>query len=311
MSDLERLSHTLGNGYTVTAVIAQPPYGTVVTAHRAGASPHCLTILADDVVAQLRDPDAFVATMQQFAAVPHAALAPVVVAGRTTSGAPFYGTTHSDAQTGHERIVAGRLPTATQLAADGRELALALAALHTAGLVHGLVEPDRIRFHQAGTRLEDAGLYAALRAGGLEEDEIVRVTRPGAYPSPEQQAGREPDARSDVYGLGAALYELLTGKPPFGGRTTTMVMASVLADEPATDVEGDGQAPGHVADAIVRALEKAPDDRWPSATAFAHALAAPDAAEELAEPANARQGCLPVAIFLCSGIAALAVHFAA
>jgi serine/threonine-protein kinase len=306
MTDPGSFARQLGDDFEVSGVIAQPPYARVLAARRAG-EPVTVTVVDADVVRQMRDPAAFVAVMRRVATVAHPALAPIVAVGFTAEGAPFYAVTASDAPTGHERIVAGRLPSAQQVADEGSRIADGLEALHGEGLVHGLIEPDRLRFTPEGARLEDAGLYLALAAAGLGDDAILQLARPGVYLSPEQQSGASPDSRSDIYGLGASLYELLTGKPPFGGRTTTMVMASVLADEPAVAVDAENQAPGHVVDAIVRALEKAPDDRWPSAGEFASALSTRHAAQQSASPTPARGGCLPVAMFIVAG-AALTFH---
>jgi eukaryotic-like serine/threonine-protein kinase len=86
---------------------------------------------------------------------------------------------------------------------------------------------------------------------------------------------------------------LLTGKPPYGGRTTSYVLASVLADEEENG-PGDGALPA--VDAIMRAIEREPDDRWQSAAAFAQALAAAiGSSREKPRVAGRRMGCLPAA----------------
>jgi serine/threonine-protein kinase len=131
------------------------------------------------------------------------------------------------------------------------------------------------------------GLFAALRAAGITAIDIAHLLGFGSYLAPELRAGNGEGVRSDVFSLGATLYEALTGRPPFGGRTTSTVMAAVLAD--------DGQpreqtGPGQLRSAILRAIERDPDDRWPDAARFREALE-PVAAPALVAPTK-RRGCL-------------------
>jgi serine/threonine-protein kinase len=96
------------------------------------------------------------------------------------------------------------------------------------------------------------------------------------YMSPEQAMGeREITARSDVYALGAVLYEMLTGDPPFTGSTAQAVVARVVTESPRPMVPQRHTIPPHVEAAVLRALEKLPADRFPSAAQFAEALSRP------------------------------------
>ena len=159
-----------------------------------------------------------------------------------------------------------------EVALVGAYLAKVLAATHQAGAVHGAVSARRIlRSADGGLQLGAFGLVPALSAGGLGVSAAALLLSDLAYVSPEGRAGSPLDARSDVFSLGATLYEFLTGKPPFGGRTTSFVMASVLSEPAASDAVAPGASPA--VDAVLRAIENAPDDRWPTAAAFAQALA--------------------------------------
>lgn len=107
-------------------------------------------------------------------------------------------------------------------------------------------------------------------------------------------SGNVPDEQSDIYSMGAVLYELLTGKPPYGGRTTSYVLASVLSDDAESDVASEVASP--IIDALIRAIERAPDDRWPNAAAFAGALEDDIAAGKGSGAAASRRGCLTPAL---------------
>lgn len=150
-------------------------------------------------------------------------------------------------------------------------MARALAAIHGAGFVHGAVTADALlKTRERGAQLGRLGLFSALSEGGLGVQGAALALSDPVYVAPEVQEGTAPDERSDVFSLGASLYELLTGKPPYGGRTTSLVMASVLINEEGS--RSSGAVAGAVVEALLRAIERAPEDRWPSAEALAQAL---------------------------------------
>ena len=87
-----------------------------------------------------------------------------------------------------------------------------------------------------------------------------------AYMSPEQAAGQSNvDARSDLYAVGVLGYEMLSGKPPFTGLTPQAILASQVTRTPASLVQAQPDVPPQLAEIIMRALEKEPEQRWSSA----------------------------------------------
>jgi serine/threonine-protein kinase len=167
-----------------------------------------------------------------------------------------------------------------------RQACQALAEAHDAGVIHRDVKPDNLFVCRLG---EEADFLKVLDFGiakieGAEED--ATVTRAGwvhgtpAYMSPEVCNGARADARSDVYSLGAVLYFLLTGTPPFTAATAAAVMVAHVNDVP--DLPSTRAAvPPDVERVVMRALEKEPGDRFQSAREMDVALAAcadPDAA---------------------------------
>ena len=160
------------------------------------------------------------------------------------------------------------------------EIADALAAAHRAGVLHRDVKPSNvfmaIREGQAErAMLVDFGLAKPIVPGGGQQ-----VTRTGAivgtahYMSPEQARSEPVDERTDVYGLGVTLYEMLAGVPPFLGASPFAVMAMLLQEQPVAPSSLSPNVPPAADALVLRALAKAPGDRWPSVPAVQAALEA-------------------------------------
>ncbi|PYP78702.1 MAG: hypothetical protein DMD35_10735 [Gemmatimonadetes bacterium] len=162
---------------------------------------------------------------------------------------------------------------------EALHLAMSIAAAvdyaHRRGVIHRDLKPENILLHEGQPLVADFGIALAVsRAGG------ERVTQTGLslgtpqYMSPEQATGdRAIDGRTDIYSLGAMLYEMLTGDPPHVASTAQAVIARVITDMPRPVSASRSHVTASVDAAVTRALEKLPADRWPTAQAFATALA--------------------------------------
>ena len=156
------------------------------------------------------------------------------------------------------------------------EMLDALSAAHALGIVHRDVKPENIVLSPEGAVLLDFGIARAVAVSGNE-----RLTRSGftvgtsAYMSPEQVGGgMDLDQRSDIYSLGCVLFECLAGKPPFHDPLDAAVL-KMHTDRPAPDVRRlRDDTPRPLADAIGKALEKDPRDRWQTAGEMLEALSA-------------------------------------
>ena len=169
------------------------------------------------------------------------------------------------------------------------EVASALDYAHRQGVVHRDIKPENILLHDGSAVVADFGIaLAASKASGARMTETGMSLGTPHYMSPEQAMGeREITARSDVYALGAVLYEMLTGEPPFTGSTAQAVVARVLTESPRPLTTQRHTIPRHVEAAVLTALEKLPADRFTTATEFAEALQDKTYASTVSLPAAA------------------------
>ncbi len=183
-----------------------------------------------------------------------------------------------------ERLQKGPLPT-DQVLKIGREIADALDKAHRHGIIHRDLKPGNIMLTKSGAKLLDFGLArAATPAASLATLTAVTspqhspITQEGTivgtfqYMSPEQVEGKEIDGRSDIFTLGAVLYEMLTGQRAFPGKSQLSVASAILEKEPEPIASLKPLTPPSLEHTIRRCLVKNPDDRWQSAADVKHEL---------------------------------------
>jgi tetratricopeptide (TPR) repeat protein len=164
----------------------------------------------------------------------------------------------------------------------GIQLASALAAAHQGGIIHRDVKPANVIVTSAGVvTLLDLGIarIVSIDAGATTRTSLDMPAALGwygspAYMAPEQLVGQPPDARSDVYGTGVLLFELLTGRRPFTA-TDLVALAVTVATGPMPRVSSlRPDVPPAVADVVARAMARAPDNRFATAVELRDALMA-------------------------------------
>ena len=156
--------------------------------------------------------------------------------------------------------------------AIGRNVGEALKYVHEQGVVHRDIKPANVWLARDGTaKLGDFGLAAGARSAKLTGEGMVLGT--AAYMAPEQATGGEVDARSDLYSLGALLYEVATGKPPFAGDDPIAVVTQQINTAPVAPTWHNPKLPGEVESLILDLLAKSPDDRPQTASEVVDRLA--------------------------------------
>jgi serine/threonine protein kinase/Tfp pilus assembly protein PilF len=181
-----------------------------------------------------------------------------------TDGIHYIATEFIDGETLREKIT-GQQMSIGQVLEIGIGVASALAAAHDAGIIHRDIKPENVMLRRDGyVKVLDFGL-AKLIDDPLKDSQTGAVMGTLIYLSPEQARGQQPDARSDLYALGAVLYETITGRPPVQGENfldMAWAIANRRPDAPSKLVHG---VPPELDRIVLKALEKERDARYLSA----------------------------------------------
>jgi len=187
---------------------------------------------------------------------------------------------HLDGKSLAERLAQGPLPLEQALDV-AIQMADALDKAHTSGVVHRDLSPANVVLTQSGAKLLDFGLATLVAPEPGHDPDRVRthldplrhkLIGTPYYMSPEQAKGQPADCRSDIFGMGAVLYEMVTGRRPFTGTNLVTVLASILRDAQAPVTRVNPSLPVQLGPIIDRCLEKDPARRWQTAAQLQHRL---------------------------------------
>ena len=183
-------------------------------------------------------------------------------------GTHFVATEFIDGKSLRQRMAQGRLDL-REVLNIGMQVASALGAAHTAGIVHRDIKPENLMLRKDGiVKVLDFGLAKLVEAGDQDGPTRAADTAPGVvlgtvqYMSPEQARGLETDSRTDIWSLGVVLYELLAGRSTFAGRTTSDVIAAILKTEPPPLTRYADDAPPELDRIVTKALQKDREERY-------------------------------------------------
>jgi serine/threonine-protein kinase len=199
--------------------------------------------------------------------VDHPHVVPVIETGEH-EGLPYLAQVFIDGGSLEDRIKReGTLPLADAVRICSA-VASGLDALHVEGLIHRDVKPANILLDDAGTPfIADFGLAKDRDASVLTK--AGQALGSMDYMAPEQIRGEEVSAQTDVYALGCVMFECLTGRPPFADRQGMRILWAHLQEDPPDVMATRDDLPADVGWALSRALQKEPEERPPTATAYA------------------------------------------
>jgi len=283
MKDIQgALQQSLGDAYTIERELPRGGMSRVFAATETALSRVVvLKVLSPELAATL-SAERFKREIMLAARLQHPHIVPLLSTG-SAADSLFYTMPLIDGEALRDRMNRERpMPVETVALVLG-QVASALDYAHEQGVVHRDIKPENVMFFHGSAVVLDFGLGKALTAATHDAEETGgRITQRGmslgtpTYISPEQAVG-DPDLdhRADIYSLGVMAYEMLTGHPPFAGRSAQMVMAAHANQQPEPVTKHRPDTPASLAKVVMKCLEKSPAARPQHAAEIVAALREP------------------------------------
>ncbi|MCE9563593.1 MAG: protein kinase [Planctomycetes bacterium] len=259
-------------GFEIEGELGRGGMGVVYRARQTGLNrPVALKMVIAGAYSDLTTRTRFLLEAESVAALEHTNIVKVFSFGEH-DGHPFLAMEFLPGGNLADRVKTGGPLPAREATTLMAKVAAAVAHAHTRGVVHRDIKPANVLLTADGDpRLTDFGL---AKVGRSDLSVTGQVLGTPAYMAPEQAAGRvrEVGTPADVYALGAVLYDLLTGRPPFAGDSAAATLHMVLSCEPERLRKHEPGVPRDLETICMKCLEREPEKRYPTAQALADDL---------------------------------------
>jgi tRNA A-37 threonylcarbamoyl transferase component Bud32/dienelactone hydrolase len=265
----ERLSTALADRYRIERELGAGGMATVYLAedlkHKRKVA---VKVLRPELAATL-GPERFLREIEIAAGLTHPHILPLYDSGEA-NGFLYYVMPYVEGESLRDRLNREKQLPVEDAMKIASEVADALNSAHKHDVIHRDIKPENILLEEGHAVVADFGIARAVRAAGGEKLTTAGVVLgTPVYMAPEQVvADPKVDHRADIYALGVLAYEMLAGRPPITGDSMQALMTAHMTQEPTPLTEVVDSIPEPLAAAVMRCLEKDPDDRWATADEF-------------------------------------------
>ncbi|HEU4989656.1 MAG: protein kinase [Gemmatimonadota bacterium] len=273
----DQLQATLGTSYTLERELGGGGMSRVFVAEENALQRKVVVkVLPPELTAGV-NVDRFKREILLAAKLQHPHIVPVLASGET-NGLPYYTMPFVEGESLRVKLARDGACSITDAISVLRDVARALAYAHERGIVHRDIKPENVLLSGGSATVTDFGIAKAISASRTQAPNAT-LTQIGtsigtpAYMAPEQAAADPAtDHRADLYAFGCMAYELLTGRPPFVGRTPQKLLAAQMGEAPQPILELRPDTPPELAEIVMRCLAKDADHRPQSATEVVRVL---------------------------------------
>jgi TolB-like protein/tRNA A-37 threonylcarbamoyl transferase component Bud32/Flp pilus assembly protein TadD len=270
--EVAQVRKALAGHYQIERVLGEGGMATVYLAHDQKHNRKVAVKVMRPELAATLGADRFLREVQVAAQLSHPHILPMHDSGEA-DGILYYVMPYVEGETLKERIAKEGQLSVNDAMRLGREVAEALAYAHTRGIIHRDIKPGNILLQSGHALVADFGIARALGAEGDALTKTGLAVGTPQYMAPEQATGeREVDGRADIYALGAVMYEMVAGEPPFTGPTARSIITRSLTEEPRSLTVSRAGLSAAVNSGIMKALAKSPSDRYANAQEMVGAL---------------------------------------